>query len=82
MTRRQGTIAAVGAIVGFMSRGAVAQEATKQNLWQSNGTAASIALEPMSMTFDLRTFKDFTFTEGDRTVTLTPAQLMDALLEK
>lgn len=38
--------------------------------------------EPMTLSFNLRAFKDYKFTLGDRAVTLTPEQVMDALTEQ
>lgn len=42
-------------------------------------TFTSIYQQPMSLMFNLGSYKGFTFTLGDRSVTFTPEELMDAL---
>lgn len=60
---RRQALAALGACVAAHPSTAVLQ-------WRT---------EPGTLRFDLRTFTSYTFTEGDRTVTVTPQELMDAL---
>ena len=67
MTRRQ-ALTAVGAVVaGHMGQTTTSQAVTF-NL-----------LEPTTLSFNLDTYSAYVFRQGDRTVTVTPKELMAAL---
>ena len=73
MTRRQGILAVLAAIVGTMSG-----RLRAEGLINST-TTQSITLLPMSVTFPLDSYRDFTFICGKDSVTMTPAEIMAAL---
>lgn len=64
ITRRE-ALAALAAYVGSQ-QGTI----TTTAIWKN---------EPGDLQFDLRAFRRYRFTEGDRTVTVTPKELMDAI---
>jgi len=73
MNRRQGIIAVLAASVGLLSRKANADGTTDK---------AFMVIQlsnPRNITFNLDGFKDFTFTQGIDTVTLSPEEIMAAI---
>ena len=71
MNRRQGIIAVLAASVGLLSRKANADGVTAQTF--------NLMQQPTGLTFNLDDFKDFTFTQGIDTVTLSPEEIMAAI---
>lgn len=69
MTRRQAVIA-TAAVVGAMTGQTRAQETLKFH---------ASTVEPTNLRFDLSVFKSYQFRFGERTLTFTPQELMDAL---
>lgn len=67
MSRRQ-ALAALAAFIGSQ----VGTTTTSAEAWFRS-------VEPADLTFNLRAFRSYKFTEGDRTVTVSPQELMDAL---
>jgi len=85
MTKRQALLAALAATVGAMSNKLNAVELPKEEIEQwgkhlTNGTMASVTLQPMYVAFPLDSYRAFTFTCGKDSITMTPAEIMAALL--
>lgn len=70
MTKRQAMIAATGAVVGMMSGSARSE---------SGNSGISNWNSPHKVTIDLDGFESFVFTQGGRSVTVTPRELFEAL---
>ena len=72
MTKRQAILAAIGGIVGLMSGRAKAE---------STAPVSSITIQqiPQSVSFSFDTFKEFTFSYGGESVTLTGKEMFAAL---
>ena len=79
MKRRNAILTVLAASVGFLSNRAKAGEPVTGTPWQTDSTLSVVSIQPMAMTFNLDTFKSFTFTQGKDTITLTPVEMMTAL---
>ena len=77
MTRRNAVIAALAEMVGFMSRRAKAGEWIETR--DATGNLTSITMPKGAVTFPLDAYTEFQFTCGTDRVTLTPAEIMEAL---
>lgn len=74
MTKREAIFAAIAGAIGLMSNRAKAETITL-----SGTTITTITQMPQSVMFDLDTFKEFKFTQGGESVTLTGKEIFAAL---
>ena len=74
MTKRQAILAALAGTIGLMSHRA------KTEMLQSSGTTnIATLMVPQTVSFSLDTFKEFTFSQGGESVTLTGKEIFAAL---
>ena len=75
MTRQKAILTLLSTIVGVVSN--------KISFASDSEVISSgfkiVTTNPQSVTFNLDSFKDFTFTQGKNSITLTPAEIMDAI---
>jgi hypothetical protein len=70
------------AIIAVLATGAAEMIGLVRKANAAGGTVetpSTIGSEPLGWTWDMHTMKSLTFTLGTRSVTLTPAEIMDAL---
>lgn len=76
MTRRQGIIAALAALVGIQTGRAKAEPTLKM---EGNGASASINFPRGALSFNIDSFTEYRFSMNGETITLKPSEVMDAL---
>ena len=82
MTRKHALIAILGGICAVMTGKARSEEDQKVSGFTYTDNKTSLTIPKGALSFNLDNFTEFRFSVGDQTVTLTPAEMMTALLEK